>query len=768
MQPLRRNGMFAVNPVVGWGLVLFLVVAASWAVRVYGPPQAVAASAPAGEFSAERAFEHVQALADRPRPVGSEANARARAYLVSQLEGLGLQVEVQEAVLARSDVVVRVQNVAARRPGTSPSRAILLVSHYDTIMSGPGANDDTTGVATLLETARALQAGDPLQNDVIFLFTDNEEMHMWGAQAFRDQHPWMAEVGLVFNFEARGSRGPVLMFETTPGNGRLVAEFAQAVPYPFTSSLMYEIYRQLPNDTDFTIFKEAGIPGGGLAYIQDAAAYHTERDHAGNVSLSSLQHEGLYALGLAQHFGNLDLTDLPSPNAIYFDVLGRSLIHYPESWAAALMVGAIALYLGVAALGWKQGLLNLKGIGLGFGGLLLGGLLSAGAAALIWWLLTLVRPDFSPLRLMDVYHSEVFLLSFVCLTGALLTGLLAWVLSEDAAHPARRWTGLGTGALLVWLVLLVIASLWVPGASYLFLWPLVFALLGLGLCFATQPRPLVRAVILGVTALPGLGLVATQVLGFYVGLTIQAAYVPVILVALLLGLLVPHLAMALVGRSRGMLPLAALAAGVAALAAAYGLSLPGPEQPQPSVLSYGLDANAQAAYWLNTNMQLDEWNSQFLDGSETEAPAFYPLWTGQTVYQTSAPLADLAEPQVELLEDGYQDGVRRLRLHVTVRPEALTVAVYVLSDAVPLSVSVDGIQLENWHYLDYWAPPPEGFDLTLTFNVNEAVNIQVVDRSWGLEAIPGFTPRPPGFMAAPSHASDLVMVAKGFVFKAVK
>src|SRR5438105_2344263 len=83
--------------------------------------------------------------------------------------------------------------------------------------TGPGADDDGVGVATLLETVRALKAGARLRNDVIFLFTDGEEVGMLGARAFVGEHPWAKEVGVALNFEARGNTGPALMFETSNG-----------------------------------------------------------------------------------------------------------------------------------------------------------------------------------------------------------------------------------------------------------------------------------------------------------------------------------------------------------------------------------------------------------------------------------------------------------------------------------------------------------------------------------------------------------------------
>ena len=52
---------------------------------------------------------------------------------------------------------------------------------------------------------------------------------------------------------------------------------------PVTSSMFYEIYRTLPNDTDFTVFKRAGIPGVNFAYIENSQHYHRPQDNQANL-----------------------------------------------------------------------------------------------------------------------------------------------------------------------------------------------------------------------------------------------------------------------------------------------------------------------------------------------------------------------------------------------------------------------------------------------------------------------------------------------------
>src|SRR5690606_39231039 len=114
-----------------------------------------------------------------------------------------------------------------------------------------------SGVATILEGVRAfLESGERPKNDIIILFSDAEELGLNGADLFVREHPWAKEVGLVLNFEARGSGGPsYMLIETNRGNAKLIEGFSRAgVQYPVANSLVYSVYKMLPNDTDLTVF----------------------------------------------------------------------------------------------------------------------------------------------------------------------------------------------------------------------------------------------------------------------------------------------------------------------------------------------------------------------------------------------------------------------------------------------------------------------------------------------------------------------------------
>ena len=289
---------------------MFVVLLAIAGVQQLSLTNVAHVSAPPTEFSSARAMKHIEAIAKSPHPIGSASHAEVRDYILGNLTEMGLSPTVQKVPVVSQKpnsaiAAGTVENIVAKLDGTNSQQAIMLVSHYDSVPTSFGANDDGFGVSVMLETLRALKTRGQLRNDVIFLFSDGEEVGLLGAKAFVDQHPWARNVGLVLNFDSRGNSGPVIMFETSPNNQDLIYEFAKAVPRPVANSLSDEIYRRLPNSTDLNVFKAAGMPGFNFAYIKGVNHHHTALDTVQGVDESSIQHGGSYALALTTHFGNV-------------------------------------------------------------------------------------------------------------------------------------------------------------------------------------------------------------------------------------------------------------------------------------------------------------------------------------------------------------------------------------------------------------------------------------------------------------------------------
>jgi acetylornithine deacetylase/succinyl-diaminopimelate desuccinylase-like protein len=147
---------------------------------------------PLSEFSTNRAFAQVKTISKQPHFVGSTNHEKVAEYLQQELHKLGLKTTIQEGyTLTDWGNLVQSKNILARIKGTSNSKALLLLSHYDSAPHSysPGASDAGSGVATILESVRAfLHNKKQPKNDIIILFTDAEELGLNGSALFVTQH----------------------------------------------------------------------------------------------------------------------------------------------------------------------------------------------------------------------------------------------------------------------------------------------------------------------------------------------------------------------------------------------------------------------------------------------------------------------------------------------------------------------------------------------------------------------------------------------------
>jgi hypothetical protein len=760
------------NRLSGWVILLFvLVVAGVCAVRE-GTPEPVAASAAQDVFSAERALVYLNAFAAAPHPIGSPEHDRVRDYLVSQLTTLGLTPEVQRStgVTPRYEVAGTVENIVARLKGTSGATdAVALVAHYDSVPAGPGAGDDGAGVAALLETLRALHAGTALRNDILFVITDGEEDGLLGASAFVAENPAAKDVRVVVNFEARGNAGESQMFETSAENGGLVRMFAQAAPHPSGSSLTYEIYKHMPNDTDMTVFKNSGAAGLNFAFIGHWETYHTPLDNPQLLDRGSLQQHGENALSLARRFGNADLTQLQDRDSVYFSIPGNFFAHYSSRfiWPLAIVCGVLLFGVIFYANGaWQTSLLAIFG--------------SFFAHILVLLVLLLVGLGFEfgvrwlHLRALPEGGLDQNSYYILGLFGLLLAvdALLYNFFRKRIAPPAFF---LGGAALL--FVLVLVTSKWLPGGSYTFVWPLLAGLLATAIA-AFRPGDLsfLSALLLSVLSLPALLLFIPLLKGFYTALGFTMVGAPLLSVTfgLLFLLLFPFLDSALESAGK-VLPIAALAAALILCVVAAKTTRYSAEHPKPSLLSYALDADTGKALWTSSAGRVDSWTAQYLGASPSRGrlPDFIPDWYPIDFLQHDAPSIALVPPLAELLETSSVGATRTLHLRITTPRRARTLHVGI-AQAEVLSASVNGHDLgkpseARWHQTGHWGfdyanPPAEGIDLLLSVQAAGPVTAVLVDRSSGLPTIPGanFPPRPADSM--PIHSGDQTMVRRSFVF----
>jgi Peptidase family M28 len=769
-------------------LFLFLVLGASLVMFLaQRAPNPLPVTAPAAEFSAERAFQHVQAISHEPHPVGTAAHLQVRSYIVSELQAYGLSPQIQDTTFVDPEspafpgmtVAGTVQNVIARLAGTVGSQAILFVCHYDSTATTLGASDDGSGVATLLEAARALQAGPPIKNDVIFLFTDGEEVGLLGAQAFVEQHPWAKEVGLVLNFDTGGDTGIVYTYETSPGSARLIAEYAKVVPYPATSSMMSSVYATMPNESDFTPFKRAGMQGFNFAHLGGKFRYHTMTENQANLDHGSIQHHGSYAISLTRHFGNLDLSNLrQDKNPIYFSILSLVVVVYPEAWALPFAILTAFVFVGLVILGWRRKKVSLVRLLLGALAFLLDLVMSAGTAWLIWQVLVKIYPQYG--AVVDIHNGFFYWLAFIALTVAITSAFY------NLLRRHFRLAELALGALLWWLVATVMLSLLMPGGSYWLEWPLLFSLIGLGLLWLfpeAESASWRRAGLLAATALPALSIFSWSIYAMYAGLGTELIIVPVLLMALMLGLFIPHLDL-FARLYRWALPVTAMSVTAVALIAGSITAKPDAANPQVDSIFYALNADTGQALWISEDPRPDVWTSQFL-GTEFKRGKLTELFPqdSKELLFAPAPALNLDAPQVKLLDDHTTGDTRTLQMHVTTPGQVPWVEVEIESSGPIFQINLGGkqISLQNdlaqpspngtFRTIQYWVPSAQGFDLTIEAAASGKIRAIVRNYAYGLPQIPGFTydGRPADRMPLareflPKNRTDTVLVSKTFAF----
>ena len=340
-----------------WAAVIALAGAVILAIVATTPPGPVSANASTTVFSASRAMVDVRVIGRAPHSTGSAEDAQVRSYLVARLKGMGLEVATATGTMSpaakkrldgwRKAVAPAppLTNIVAILPGRDRAQpAILLMAHHDSVWGSPAAADDGAGVASVLETIRAIKAGGQPRRDVMVLLTDGEELGLEGAKAFFATDPRRAHVGVIVNLDTRGGGGRASMFETGSDNGAMMDLFGQAVRRPVATSLSVFIYKKLPNSTDLTVAKKLGYPGFNFAFIGRASLYHSPLATPDALDQGALQDMGRQTLDLTRALADAPVLPGRAADRTFFDAYGLVFVSYPAAlgW----------LFLGIGGLGY--------------------------------------------------------------------------------------------------------------------------------------------------------------------------------------------------------------------------------------------------------------------------------------------------------------------------------------------------------------------------------------------------------------------------------
>lgn len=723
------------------------------------PPSALGPDAPYDQFSAARAMRDVEEIAKRPHPLASSDNARVRQYLLDRLDELDADPEEQTVttMTCRWDpcLIATAHNIVAHLEGSASSGQVVLVGHYDSVPTAPGAGDDASAVAAILESVRALGVGErELRNDVLILFTDGEEIGLAGSRGFVENYSRLSEIKAVLNFEMRGDYGPSLMFQTSDPNSWLIKQFARAARYPRATSLSSAIYKRLPNDTDLTEFMKAGLAGMNFAAAGGIQRYHTMLDNPKMLDQRSLQHQGEYALAMTRRLANLPLNRVHSKNQIYFSI-GNRLFRYGERAAIPLAILFAVLTGGLIGFGIRTSRMRAAGVVTGFA-TFVATLAIAGAEGWAMSHLMAVVAEGRILPSHTTYGAAWFAAAAVAVVVASV-----WAFYEWLGRYARQ-LDLGAGALAAWALLTLASAIALPGGSYMLSWPLLFAVIASGILlsglasFATPIAPVcaLLAIVPGLMTMTGLITAGAEATPMFLVMSSIGA-------ALLVGLAIPYLDVFTGGRRR-YVPIASVA--LATIFLAIGASKSGFDatHPRPDSIFYVLDAENGLARWVSIDDRPDRYTAQFfrnhvrkgslaaISGSSVPFAGHERDWT----IEGDAPAVKLTPPQLKVSSDTTNDEIRTVKMHVDSPRHAPIVWMTVpdsvkVIDAIVGGKSVGGVPRNGWAAW-YWGVPDEGFDFELKVKAGGELGVTLVDQSDGLpDTGEKIAPRPPDTMPRP-------------------
>lgn len=727
--------------------------------------------APLSEFSTKRALQIVKEISKQPHYVGSENHKVVANYIQKELQNLGLETSLQEGfTMTEKGTLVKSKNIIAKIKGSKSTKALLLLSHYDSAPHSfsKGASDDASGVATIIESLRAfLHTKTPHKNDIIILFSDAEELGLNGAALFVTQHQWAKQVGLALNFEARGSSGPsYMLMETNEGNSKMVDAFkAGNASYPVSNSLMYSIYKMLPNDTDLTVFREQGkIQGYNFAFIDSHFNYHTAQDTYENLAPKTLAHQGTYLFPLLRYFSNADLTDLNSgSDDIYFNV-PFGFVSYPFTWIIPMLIVAFGLFFIFVFVGLGKRAMRLDEIIKGFVPLL-GSLLTAGIITYVGWtVLKSVYPQYNDILQKFTYNGHDYIYAFVCLSLA-----ICFLFYQNSSKRYYEFSQM-VAPLFLWLLINVGIALKLQGAGFLII-PVIASSLMLGFYVLTQKSGWVLNCLL---AIPALIILVPFIQMFPVGLGLGILVGSAALTVLTFTLLLPVFGSF---TRKGIWAAAFFVIGIAFFVKAHQDSNYTNENAKPNSLIYVLNADTNKASWTTYDTNPDEWTKIYLGEKPKEASSLntnklYSKYRSEYTLMADAPRVSVAKPTIEFLRDTIKGNQHLYKIRITPNRKVNRYDIFLKNNVQVNNFKANGVKSVDFKsnissktsnkLLTYYVV--DNIPLVMEFSISKSqkLDLELLESSFDLLTNPllKVKPRKPAMMPLPFVLTDAVIITQ--------
>ncbi len=401
-----------------------------------------------------------------------------RASFDQYLKGLGFssyEEKLRSDYNCTTNTILPMTNYLVKLDVPESNEGVLFVSHYDSTSGGPGAGDDLISVAAMLEALRAATKNTDRKNDLYFLFTDGEEIDLFGAENYVNTYSAVKDqIKLVINLEARGNSGPLIIFETSLRNKNIIRTLNKALDHNLMFSFATAVYRLMPNDTDLTSFLQKDYPGINFAMIGSPENYHARTDTYANLNRDSAYMYYMTTSALADYFSSSDLESLSSSeDAVFFPFLKGNTIVVSNQWMLIIsyVLGAFCvLWIGFLfkkkVLVFKSFIMTLALLLISFVPAVILGIL----CSFLYNKLLIGREFLQTAASLNLLFYTFHILSI------LITAVLVWWLTKK-----RKTQAMLAGILLLFTLTNIACTVLLNGLAYIFTIPLglffIFSLL---------------------------------------------------------------------------------------------------------------------------------------------------------------------------------------------------------------------------------------------------------------------------------------------------
>lgn len=751
MNDYVENRLSIPNPALAFAGLIIIIVVGLFTILNYQPIPAKPADTPADKFSAERVKRILERLfpGEIPHPIGSAEHGLVLDRIIGEFHALGMETEIQETAIGTSwRNYFNLKNLLVHIPGSGGDKTIIVMSHYDSVAAGPGIADDGHAVAATIEIARLLKEGEKLHHNVLLLITDGEEFGMLGARAFvRDNPAIMEDLVAVLNMEARGTSGPSFMFETGPGSSRLVGHFTGNSPKPLATSLFPAVYDQMPNDSDLSIFKDEGYPGLNFAFIGNLPHYHTPNDNLENLSLSSVQHQGENVYNALQAIANDESLPKSSGDVVFFDIAGLFVISWPNSSTSILATIALILIIVSIVILFRSKLLKLSQLIWSLISFVLLLVFAIASGYGVVFAFRAISDENSPW----VAYPLIFIAT-VWVAASAMAMLVYWLFHKKVSATgawASSWLWLST--------LGVVLAFFMPGASYLLVFPsLIAGILGALFFLKILQKSFYQFLVF---LLPGLVTMALLIVLSVVGYDALGLDMSPIITAPL-ALIYASAAPFLVQFSHKLLGLKFLVQlGLVVILIIVTIFFPAYTSfhQRPMNIFFVTNTVENESWWSVSRRAGSALNEALGSGLLTEEPTvtLLPWNEADRIYTGTADNPGVAAPELTIESiQGSTAGVRYLLKFVSNRNAPMARLVFPPNHH-PLEVRVNGHLLgvaaeeenypeDEWKWYSSMTTPAEGVIFDVLMPDYLPVDLYYYDMSWGLpnEAGPLANARP--------------------------